>query len=195
MPNRHESMTSQLLQAIHFAAKRHRNQRRKNVGKTPYINHPIEVAHILMFEGDVRDSDILVAAVLHDTVEDTQTTFAEIEHLFGKSVCSIVAEVTDPAGLSSGERKAKQIEKAPHISKKAKLVKLADKISNLRDIISDPPENWSFARQEAYFQWAEKVIDGLRGVHPQLEAAFDRVNAAFYSNQTQLNESSRQETR
>jgi len=190
-----DSTAAPLLKAIHFAAKKHRNQRRKNVAKTPYINHPIEVAHILMFEGDVEDPAVLVAAVLHDTVEDTETTFAEIQQQFGKEVRDIVADVTDEAGLSFKERKAMQIEKAPNISDKAKLVKLADKISNLRDIISDPPENWGIARQESYFQWSEKVIDGLRGIHPDLEAVYDQVNASFYLNLANQQESSRQETR
>lgn len=175
----HFPILGELLKAIHFSASKHRDQRRKNVGKTPYINHPLDVAYLLWFEGGVRDKDTLIAAILHDTVEDTTTTFEEIEAHFGLQVRHIVAEVTDDKGLEWTERKTQQVEKAASLSPKAKLVMLGDKICNLRDVLEDPPENWSQARQEAYFAWAQKVIHGIRGTHPTLETIFDSIQKAF----------------
>lgn len=172
--------TGLLLSAIHFAAQRHRDQRRKNPGRTPYINHPIDVANILFFEGGVRDPVVLIAAVLHDTIEDTQTTLMEIENLFGEEVRKVVAEVTDEKNIPHHQRKSGQVEKAPYLSPRAKLVRLADKISNLRDVLADPPLEWTPARQHAYFQWAAKVIAGVRGIHPELEALFDDVQDKFH---------------
>lgn len=172
--------TGNLLGAIHFAAQKHRDQRRKNPGRTPYINHPIDVANILLFEGGIQDPVVLIAAILHDTVEDTQTSLEEIESRFGKEVCKVVAEVTDEKILPYLQRKSRQIDKAPFLSPRAKLVRLADKISNLRDVLADPPHEWTPARQHAYFQWAAKVIAGVRGIHPELEALFDDVQNKFH---------------
>lgn len=178
--NKTNPMTESLLKAIHFAAHKHRDQRRKNVAKTPYINHPIDVAYLLLFEGGIRDLAVLQTAVLHDTVEDTQTTFAEIDSVFGPEVRQLIVEVTDDKTLTWSERKSRQFEKALNASTKARLVILADKICNLRDIFSDPPANWSTARQQTYFQWAKRVIAGIRGVHPKLEILFDRIQDAFH---------------
>ena len=132
-----------LLQCVEFAAIKHRNQRRKDGGKTPYINHPINVATILAVEANIHEEDVLKAALLHDTVEDTDTTFEEIEGLFGKDICEIVREVTDDKSLEKQERKRLQIVHAATSSRKAKLVKLSDKLSNLRDLQKTLPDTWT----------------------------------------------------
>ena len=165
------------IDALAFAAHKHREQRRKNVAASPYINHPIALAHVLVSEGGVSEIAVLCAAILHDTVEDTQTTFAEIERLFGAEIAGIVREVTDDKTLPKARRKQMQVEHAPHLSPGARLVKLADKICNLRDVADDPPANWSDQRRVEYFEWAKSVINGLRGTHPALEAVFDGVCA------------------
>ena len=164
-----------LLKALTFAAYKHKDQRRKDVEASPYINHPISLANIICNEGHVVDIDVICGALLHDTVEDTQTTPDELEAEFGRAIRDIVMEVTDDKNLSKEERKRLQIEHAAHSSDKAKLVKLADKISNLRDILDNPPPDWSLERRQAYFDWANAVIDQLRGVHSQLETIFDEA--------------------
>lgn len=167
-----------LIKAIAFAADKHRNQRRKDGEASPYINHPIAVANVLANEGNVDDESVLVAAVLHDTIEDTETSLRELAELFGEDVADIVAEVTDDKSLPKEERKRLQVEHAPHVSARAKLVKLADKICNLRDIAANPPADWAVERKREYFEWASAVVEGLRGVHPVLEDIFDRAHAA-----------------
>ena len=162
-----------LMKALAFAADKHRDQRRKNQDASPYINHPIDLANILCNEGRVDDIEVICAALLHDTVEDTETTFEDIESEFGKPIQQIVKDVTDDKSLNKAVRKQKQIEHAAHVSDKAKLVKLADKISNLRDIANDPPTGWSLERRQEYFDWAKDVIDQLRGVSPRIESLFD----------------------
>lgn len=169
--------TTLLLRAVAFAAHKHRDQRRKDVGASPYINHPIALATVLAEEGGISDPNVLCAAVLHDTVEDTDTSEAELAATFGPAIAAIVMEVTDDKTLEKAERKRLQVEHAAHISREAKLVKLADKICNLRDILASPPADWSAARKADYFAWAGAVVDNLRGVHPGLEALFDAVQA------------------
>lgn len=166
-----------LLKALAFAAHKHRDQRRKDLAASPYINHPIVLADILCNEGHITDVEVICGALLHDTVEDTETTEAELQSVFGLAIASIVMEVTDDQSLSGPERKRKQVEHAAHASEKAKLVKLADKIANLRDIVSNPPVNWPLERRQRYFDWAKEVVDKVRGIHPGLEAVFDRVFA------------------
>ncbi len=175
--NKQDKHLANFIKAVAFAAEKHRRQRRKDVEASPYINHPIALANVLSHEGGVDDIDVLCAAILHDTIEDTKTTAEELEQVFGAKIMSIVLEVSDDKNLKSAERKQQQIEHAPHISHEAKLVKLADKICNLRDILTMPPAGWSAQRKQTYFDWAKKVIDGLRGAHPQLEAIFDAVYA------------------
>ena len=165
------------VKAVAFAADKHRNQRRKDAEASPYINHPIALANVLANEGGVADVTVLCAAVLHDTIEDTETTPEELQAIFGPKVASVVMEVTDDKSLEKSVRKQRQVEHAPHISTEAKLVKLADKISNLRDIIASPPADWSAERKQAYFEWAARVVAGLRGVHPGLESVFDGLYA------------------
>ena len=162
-----------LLKALAFAAHKHRDQRRKDAEASPYINHPIALADLLVNEGGVTDVEVLCAALLHDTVEDTATTPQELAEAFGSRVAGIVAEVTDDKKLPKAERKRLQIEHAAGLSPEAKLVKLADKICNLRDVAHRPPAHWDLARRREYFEWAKKVVDGVRGAHPRLEAAFD----------------------
>jgi guanosine-3',5'-bis(diphosphate) 3'-pyrophosphohydrolase len=166
-----------VLQALAFAADKHRDQRRKDAAASPYINHPIALANVLVREGDVTDPAVLAAALLHDTVEDTQTTPAELKAAFGPAVAAIVEEVTDDKSLPKAERKRLQIEHAATMSREAKLVKLADKICNLRDMADHPPAKWDLVRRREYFEWAKAVIDRLRGVHPKLEALFDAAHA------------------
>lgn len=171
-----------LVEAVAFAADKHRDQRRKDVAASPYINHPIALANVLANEGGVTNLTALCAAVLHDTVEDTDTTEQELADRFGSDIASVVMEVTDDKSLDKTRRKELQIEHAPHMSYAARLVKLADKISNLRDILASPPADWSVERKQAYFDWAAKVVAGLRGTHPALEATFDAV----YERRTEL---------
>lgn len=172
----HDSATlSVFVKAVAFAADKHRNQRRKDADASPYINHPIALANVLANEGGVTDVAVLCAAVLHDTIEDTETTSEELTAIFGSQITAIVLDVTDDKSLDKHVRKQHQIEHAPHISREAKLVKLADKICNLRDILASPPADWSSERKQGYFDWAAKVVAGVRGVHPELEAAFDRL--------------------
>ena len=168
-------MTKQLIAALAFAADKHKNQRRKDADASPYINHPIALANLLLNEAGVEDQRVLIAAVLHDTIEDTDTTEQELVKHFGKDVADIVLEVTDDKALPKAERKRLQIEHAAYISRRAKLVKLADKICNLRDIAGSPPADWSVDRKREYFDWAKSVVDGLRGVHPGLEHLFDKA--------------------
>ena len=169
--------TGLILKVVAFAAEKHRHQRRKDPDASPYINHPIALADVLLHEGSVTDTAVLSAALLHDTLEDTQTTPAELAHHFGREVQSIVMEVTDNKKLKRHKRKELQMKHAPMLSTKAKLVKLADKICNLRDVASHPPPRWSLRRRIEYFDWAKTVVDGLRGVHPRLEALFDETYA------------------
>lgn len=164
-----------LLMALHFSALKHRDQRRKGVDALPYVNHPIEVATLLASVGGVRDICILVAAVLHDTLEDTETTPKELEREFGRTVRLLVQEVTDDKSLPKEQRKCLQIEHAPHLSPGAKLIKLADKVSNVRDITDNPPSSWSLERRGAYLDWAENVVAGFRGIDQALEDRFDDV--------------------
>lgn len=162
-----------LLKAANFSAQKHSHQRRKDEEQSPYINHPIQVAEVIARIGGVTDIDVLVAAILHDTLEDTSTTHAELEQEFGKKVADIVAEVSDNKDLPKEVRKQLQIEHAPHLTFGARLVKLGDKICNIADICTHPPANWPLQRRQDYLTWAERVVDGLRGANPALEAEFD----------------------
>lgn len=164
-----------LVRAIAFASEKHSAQRRKDVAESPYINHPIALVDVLANEGNVTNIETLCAAALHDTIEDTATTADELNSIFGEKITSIVLELTDDKSLPKLARKEKQIEHAPHCSPEAKIVKLADKICNLRNILAAPPSDWSAERKKEYFDWAAKVVDGLRGTHSDLESIFDTL--------------------
>ena len=166
-----------LTRAISFAAKKHAGQKRKGATGEPYINHPLEVLNLLANVGKVEDFDVLIAAVLHDTIEDTKTTKEEITELFGADVCKMVLELTDDKTLPKATRKQLQIEHAPHICIGAKQIKLCDKISNISDVLKNPPDGWSLERRREYVEWGEKVVAGLRGANENLEKHFDELVA------------------
>jgi len=133
------------------------------------------LASILCNEAHVTDIEVICGALLHDTVEDTETKPEELESEFGSVIKNIVMDVTDDKSLKKHERKQAQIDHAAHISDRAKLVKLADKISNLRDVSISPPPDWTLERRQEYFDWAKKVIDQVRGINPELESIFDEI--------------------
>lgn len=165
-----------LIDAAKFAAEKHKTQMRKD-GVTPYINHPVDVVEILWKVGEVRDGVTLIAAFLHDTIEDTDTTANEIANRFGDEVASVVLEVTDDKTLSKAERKQRQIDTAPHKSNRAKILKIADKASNIKSLIELPPTDWSNERIVQYLDWSEKVVAGLRGQNSKLEVYYDTLLA------------------
>jgi len=168
-----------LLDALQFSADKHRGQKRKD-GDTAYINHPIAVAHILNRAGGISDPVVLCSAILHDTLEDTVTTKDELAERFGNVIAEVVWEVTDDLIIKAdksrdAERKQLEIDHAPLLSPEAKLVKMADKIANLADILNSPPVNWSIERKQGYFDWAKQVVDGMRGTNSALETEFDKL--------------------
>ena len=168
---------SLILRAASFAADRHHDQRCKGVDDTPYINHPLTVAHVLCDEGGVTDVELLAAALLHDTIEDTATTQEELRDAFGPRIAGIVAEVTDDKRLSKGERKRHQLDDAAQASADAQQLKIADKLCNLRDILASPPFDWPLFRKHEYFDWAKAVVDQVRDANPRLAEKFDAAYA------------------
>ncbi|HKJ92759.1 MAG TPA: HD domain-containing protein [Longimicrobiales bacterium] len=165
--------TTELLAALRFAARKHSYQRRKDEDASPYINHPIAVAEVLARIGGVTDVQVLQAAVLHDTIEDTETTLAELEAEFGPEVARLVVEMTDDKNLRSPERKRRQVEHAPQLTERAKLIKISDKICNVTDVTHAPPAGWSVERRREYLNWTERVVAGCRGVNEALEQTYD----------------------
>ena len=164
---------SLILKTFGFAARKHRCQRRKGGRASPYINHLIDVAEKLWEIGGIHDISTIVAGILHDTIEDTEISRDELESEFGSEICSIVLELTDDKSLPKPVRKRLQVEHAGKLSSPARLVKLADKISNIRDIMDSPPVGWSFEERLDYISWAEEVINMLRGTNENLERYFD----------------------
>ena len=164
--------TSLIEKALAFATEKHKNHTRQDKEKSPYIVHPIAVRHILSDVGGVEDPEVLAAALLHDTLEDTETTVEELIDNFGQRVCSLVQEVTDDKTLPRLQRKQRQIDHAKEISEGAALIKLGDKISNVTDITNTPPTNWDSNRRLEYFDWAEKVINNCPKVNTSLENHF-----------------------
>ncbi len=163
-----------LLEAVQFAAEKHKHQRRKDFAATPYINHPIRVAAILNETGH-HDVVVLCAAILHDTVEDTDTSSEELAERFGTDVSDIVMEVTDDKRLPKAERKRLQVEHAKDLSFGAGLVKISDKIANMENIITNPPVGWSVDRQQAYFDWSHDVVYNIQNRDKELELAFQNT--------------------
>ena len=169
--------TALLIETIDFAAGKHRNQRRKNREASPYINHPIALTRVLAVESGITDVRVLQVAILHDTIEDTETSHAELSERFGREIADAVLEVTDDKSLHQAARKQAQIDHAPSLTPIAQQVKLADKICNLRDVAHDPPHDWGIARRRDYFDWGKKVVDRLREPDPKLLALFAEVFA------------------
>ena len=167
--------TTQLLRALEFAARKHRDQRRKGNHQAPYINHPIEVASLVARIGGCDDIAVLQAAILHDTIEDTDATPEEIEQQFGTEVRDLVLEMTDDMSLPSPQRKTEQVNRAATLSSRAKLIKIADKIANVGDIARHPPPDWSTERRRKYFDWTKQVVDQIRGSNAALEASYDEA--------------------
>jgi GTP diphosphokinase / guanosine-3',5'-bis(diphosphate) 3'-diphosphatase len=160
------------IRALAFASRKHSQQRRKDADASPYINHPIALVSILAVEAGIDDRDTLCAALLHDTIEDTDTSVEELVEAFGGPVASLVQEVTDDKRLPKAERKLRQVEHAAHLSPKARSVKLADKIANLRDVADSPPVDWPLARRQEYFDWAKQVVDQIPDPPPKLLSLF-----------------------
>jgi guanosine-3',5'-bis(diphosphate) 3'-pyrophosphohydrolase len=176
MANRKPDSTfATLIEAAMFAAEKHRDCRRKDVEATPYINHPIKVASLLANVGKIDDIEMLQAALLHDTVEDTPTKPEEIEERFGRAVRDLVMEVTDDKKLLKAERKRRQVEKAPHLTPRAKVIKIADKIANLSDMAVSPPVGWAHERLAQYVEWSRSVVAGCLGHNEPLEVLYDEV--------------------
>ena len=173
-----------VLRAAERAAQLHQDQRRKGAHKRPYINHPLEVAQRLAAVAGITDPEILAAALLHDTVEDTTATEQDILDEFGSRVADLVAEVTDDKSLQKAERKRLQVEHAPHLSPEAGLIKISDKTSNVLDLVRDPPPDWPHQRLVAYLDWAEAVVRGIAQPHPALVAAFNDALTAGRSTLT-----------
>lgn len=173
-----------ILAAAQFAAEKHVHQKRKGQNQEPYINHLIEVAELIVNSSDVLDAELIMAGFLHDTVEDTGVTLTELEQHFGRDVATLVAEVTDDKSLPKEARKALQVQNASKKSERAQTLKLADKISNLRSILSSPPVGWSLERQRQYFEWARQVIDRLTAPNALLKQEFENT----YNKISQLKE-------
>ena len=168
-----------VLKAASTAAQWHTNQRRKGAAQEPYINHLLEVAQLIAEATEGRDPNLVIAALLHDAIEDCEISREEISAgTFGEDVATLVVAVTDDKNLKKEVRKQLQVEVAPHQPRRAKMLKLADKTSNLRALGSSPPANWSLERKLDYLAWARAVAHGLRGVNPWLEARFDAAAEA-----------------
>ena len=164
-----------ILKATHFAAQKHREQRRRDEYASPYIIHPISVALAIAQIGRVDDPEILAASLLHDTLEDTKTEPEDLEAEFGRKVCEYVLDVSDDKTLPKDERKRRQIEHAKKISKGAALIKLGDKISNVTDVTNNPPADWDVNRRKQYLDWAEKVIENCPKVNDRMENTFQGI--------------------
>lgn len=166
----------QVMRALDFAARKHRDQRRKGERAEPYVNHLTEVARLVAEATDGEDTVAVLGALLHDTLEDTSTSREELAREFGDEVAALVAEVTDDKSLDKAVRKRLQVESASKKSRRAKLIKLADKTSNLRSLLLSPPRDWGIDRQREYFAWAASVVAGCRGTSPDLERRFDEAH-------------------
>jgi len=164
-----------VMRATDAAARWHVHQRRKGAAQEPYINHLLEVARLVTDATDGIIPRVVIAALLHDAIEDQGITAETIASEFGQHVADIVMEVTDDKTLPKDERKRRQIESAPKKSREAKLIKLADKISNVRAVANSPVPDWSVERRHEYVEWAKEVVAGLRGTSPWLEKQFDEA--------------------
>lgn len=170
-----EPALDKIFKAAIFAAQKHQGQVRKDNDQLPYITHPLQVAQTLWEIGRVRESQTLIAAILHDTIEDTKTTHEELREAFGEEILEIVLEVSDDKSLKKMTRKRLQVEHAPELSDQARLIKLGDKLVNCRDILQHPPSDWPLVRRQNYIQWGADVVAQIRGINEPLEEAFDQV--------------------
>jgi (p)ppGpp synthase/HD superfamily hydrolase len=168
-----------ILEAARFAGEKHAGQKRKGLAKEPYINHLIEVAELIAASSETLDTNLVMAGLLHDTIEDTDATAQELQERFGSDVTGLVLEATDDKSLPKETRKALQIENAPHKSPRAQTLKLADKISNLRSILASPPAEWSPERRRQYGEWARQVVSRFTLPNSFLRAEFDSTYAAL----------------
>lgn len=164
---------NRMITAVVYAAEKHKYQRRKGFNQVPYINHPLKVSKMLSDCGE-KDEDLLIASLLHDIIEDTDVTVDDLCREFGKPICDLVIEVTDDKDLPYAIRKELQVKNAPDLSPKAKKLKIADKICNIRDIISYPLD-WSTERKLTYLEWSQHVVKGCEGVNPELEKVFKQT--------------------
>lgn len=168
-----------VLRAAFFSGEKHKKQRRRDADETPYINHPLEVAYILLDEGGVTDAPTLAAALLHDTLEDTDTTREELAMVFGHEISNIVVELTDLDSVLPEQKKQRELERAYNLSDKAKRVKIADKTANIRDLATMPPKNWDVKRQIEYFEFAKKIAEATASASRSLEKVFMRDYQLF----------------
>ncbi len=168
-----------IFAAAMFAAEKHAAQKRKGAAAEPYINHLIEVAQLIAGSSERLDANLVMAGLLHDTIEDTGTTAEELEQVFGSDIAALVVEMTDDKSLPKEVRKTLQVESAPHKSVRAQVIKLADKISNLRSLLASPPATWSTERKREYIAWAQKVVGALSAPNPILKAEFEKTFAKF----------------
>ncbi len=164
---------SLVIQASVYAAEKHKYQRRKGFNQVPYINHPLKVA-LTLCECDETEENILIAAILHDVIEDTDASYEEITREFNKEIADLVIEVTDDKELPYAIRKELQVKGAPSLSEGAKKIKIADKICNIRDIVNYPLD-WSTERKLSYLEWAQQVVSGCRNVNHKLGEMFDNA--------------------
>jgi GTP diphosphokinase / guanosine-3',5'-bis(diphosphate) 3'-diphosphatase len=174
-----EHNVHKILEAAHFAAEKHASQRRKGEAGEPYINHLLEVARLAAMGVSEPDPNLIIAALLHDTIEDAGVTKDELVQRFGEDVAELVIEVTDDKSLPKAERKRLQVEHAAQKSVRAQIIKLADKISNLRSILSSPPVDWDYERKKRYFEWARQVVAALTSPNPTLLAEFEKTFQRF----------------
>jgi guanosine-3',5'-bis(diphosphate) 3'-pyrophosphohydrolase len=173
-----------VLDAVAFSAEKHKLQVKSNAKKTPYIIHPLEVADHVARIGGVYDKDVLIAALLHDVLDDTATTEKEISNLYGNNVASYVVEMTTTKGISLKEQKKEQIRSAFHQTPSVAIIKLSDKLSNLETLAKNPPSNWSRDRIDQYFQWAQSVIENLPESNLPLKKQVKQVIADYWSKQS-----------
>lgn len=171
--------------ALQFATHWHQGQVRKGTRREPFILHPMRVALKLQQHG-LQDTALIQAALLHDVLEDTDCSPDLMTNTFGPEVTSLVMEVTDNKDHLKSLRKQTQVERAPLLSLKARLIRLADKIDNLQGMQEDPPVGWNLHRRREYVAWSRRVVKGIRGTHPGLEQEFDQTAQALWASLTDL---------
>ena len=173
-----------ILQAIEFASYRHRFDKTRN--DEPYINHVINVCSLISVIGEEQDPETLAAAALHDTIEKTGTKGSEINFNFGENVFQIVLEVTDHASENDVEKFQQQFDRINGLSQKAKIIKLADKVANVKSLLSFPPEGWDLQKRSLYINWADRIINALRGTNKNLEEYYDHMIAEGKKNHSYI---------